>query len=124
MQADTPFGNEDDPDEWLRPAWEDTPDETDADRRPRPDTPPGAGARTSLAADPLLLATLAEASDALARADARRRGGARGYARRPAGAEGCLDLRQLGCDPQFGCRVGIMRWIMGRQRSWTKQPHC
>ena len=34
MPADTPFADQDDPDDRLRPDWEDTPDETDADRAP------------------------------------------------------------------------------------------
>src|ERR1700722_5557442 len=33
MAADTRFGAADDADPLLRPAWEETPDETDADRR-------------------------------------------------------------------------------------------
>ncbi len=31
MAADPPFADEEEPDERLRPAWEDIPDETDAD---------------------------------------------------------------------------------------------
>ena len=67
MAADTPVADEeDDPDPLLRPAWEATPDETDADlQRPRQAAPPVIGP------DPLLLATLADASEALARLDAR-----------------------------------------------------
>ena len=34
MADDTPFDDEDTADERLRPPWEDTPDETDADRFP------------------------------------------------------------------------------------------
>ena len=72
MAADSPCTDAEDPDNPLRPVWEDTPDETDADRRPRHGTAPGAGARDPLAGSaPLLLAPLAEASDALARLDAR-----------------------------------------------------
>ncbi len=58
----------DDPDERLSPPWEDTPDETDAERFPRRRTTPGSGDSDTLtAADmPVLLATLADASDALA----------------------------------------------------------
>jgi ribosomal protein S25 len=55
----------------MRPAWEDTPDETDADlgvRRPRP-RPDAEDPRAGT--DPLRLATLADAADALARLDAR-----------------------------------------------------
>jgi hypothetical protein len=74
MPTDTPVADEDkDPDPLLRPAWADTPDETEADlveRQPpvgRRDTAdPLAGAEL-----PVLLATLADAADALARLDAR-----------------------------------------------------
>jgi HTH DNA binding domain len=69
MQADTPFADDaDDPDQRRRPPWEETPDETDADRvlHRRAD-------RAGLAAAdlPVLLTTVADASDALARLDAR-----------------------------------------------------
>ena len=73
MAADTPFDDEDTADERLRPPWEDTPDETDADRLPRRRNPPASGDGDWLAgADlPVLLAALADAADALARLDAR-----------------------------------------------------
>src|SRR5436190_21366846 len=73
MPADTPLSDADeDPGPLLRPAWADTPDETDGDlgrqrsvaRRASAD--PLAGPEL-----PLLLATLADAADALARLDAR-----------------------------------------------------
>jgi HTH DNA binding domain len=71
MATDTPFAGAEEPDDWLRPAWEDTPDETDVDLAPRRVVPrPGAVAPLA-DADPLLLATLADASDALAQLDAR-----------------------------------------------------
>jgi hypothetical protein len=70
---DTPFDDEDAADERLRPPWEDTPDETDADRRPRRWQPAASGDGDWRAgADlPVLLTALADASDALARLDAR-----------------------------------------------------
>ena len=73
MADDTPFDDADTADERLRPAWEDTPDETDADRRPWRRHPPASGDGDWLAgADlPVLLTALADASDALARLDAR-----------------------------------------------------
>ena len=39
MADDTPFDDEDTADERLRPPWEDTPDETDADRLPAASAP-------------------------------------------------------------------------------------
>ena len=73
MADDTPFDDEDTADERLRPPWEDTPDETDADRRPRRRHPSASGDGDWRAgADlPVLLTALADASDALARLDAR-----------------------------------------------------
>ena len=73
MADDTPFDDADTPDERPRPPWEDTPDETDADRLPRRRPPPAAGDGDWLGgADlPVLLTVLADASDALARLDAR-----------------------------------------------------
>ena len=74
MAANTPFAaDEDTADEWLRPPWEDTPDETDADRLPRRRNPPASGDGDWLVGTdlPVLLASLADASDALARLDAR-----------------------------------------------------
>ena len=65
MADDPPFADvDDDPDPLLRPVWEDTPDETEADlgrrqvahRRQAEDPVDGA--------DPLLLATLAGAAPA------------------------------------------------------------
>ena len=73
MAADTPFDDGDTADEWLRPPWEDAPDETDADRLSR-----RPAHRTGSAGDPLggtglpvLLTGLADAADVLARLDAR-----------------------------------------------------
>ena len=73
MADDTPFDDEDTADERLRPPWEDTPDETDADRRPwRRQPPPSGDGDWRAGADlPVLLTALADASDALARLDAR-----------------------------------------------------
>ena len=73
MADDTPFDDADTADERLRPPWEDTPDETDADRHPWRRQPPAAGDGDWRAdADlPVLLTALADASDALARLDAR-----------------------------------------------------
>jgi hypothetical protein len=73
MGDDTPFDDEDTADERLRPPWEDTPDETDADRRPwrRHPPPSGDGAWLAGADLPVLLTALADAGDALARLDAR-----------------------------------------------------
>ena len=73
MADDTPFDDADTADERLRPSWEDTPDETDADRRPWRRQPPASGDGDWRAgADlPVLLTALADASDALARLDAR-----------------------------------------------------
>jgi hypothetical protein len=85
MASDTRFGAADDPDApdpLLRPAWEDTPDETDADRpgaRPRwgtrsTDTRPATRRDDAWpAGEDLvgLLAPLCDAADALARLDAR-----------------------------------------------------
>jgi hypothetical protein len=65
------------PDPWLRPAWEDTPDETDADRvvrRPKARlVSPGGAAYADAAAVDLaaLLTPLSDAADALGRLDAR-----------------------------------------------------
>ena len=78
MAAESGFADPDDEDAPLRPAWEDTPDETDADRpasrahraRPRP----AAAAVPRLAPRrraPALLGPLCAATDALARLDAR-----------------------------------------------------
>ena len=39
MADDTPFDDADTADERLRPPWEDTPDETDADRLPAASAP-------------------------------------------------------------------------------------
>ena len=73
MADDTPFDDADTPDERLRPPWEDTPDETDADRLPRRRPPPAAGDGDWLGgADlPVFFMALADVSDALARLDAR-----------------------------------------------------
>jgi hypothetical protein len=74
MADDTPFDDDDTADARLRPPWEDTPDETDADRLPRrrPVLPAGSGSDPLAGADlSVLLATLADATDALARLDAR-----------------------------------------------------
>ena len=75
MGSDTPPADQEGADNPLRPVWEDTPDETDADRQPRLRRAPRilSSSVDALAnADPdLLLATLAEATDALARLDAR-----------------------------------------------------
>jgi HTH DNA binding domain len=73
MVDDTPFDDEDATDARLRPPWEDTPDETDADcfpsrRHPSPSGDDGWRAGADL---PVLLTALADASDALARLDAR-----------------------------------------------------
>ena len=73
MADDPPFDDADTADERLRPAWEDTPDETDADCFPSRRHPSPSGDSDWLAgADlPVLLTALADASDALARLDAR-----------------------------------------------------
>ena len=77
MAADSGAADPDDEDTLLRPAWEDTADETDADRgRPRR---PASAARTPgqpAGADDLdaLLIPLCAATDALARLDARASG--------------------------------------------------
>jgi hypothetical protein len=74
MQADTPIADDaDDLDERRRPAWADTPDETEADLAPHRRPPSAPADRAGLAAAdlPVLLATLADAADALARLDAR-----------------------------------------------------
>ena len=73
MADDTPFDDADTAEERLRPSWEDTPDETDADRLPRRRPPPAAGDGDWLGgADlPVFFMALADASDALARLDAR-----------------------------------------------------
>jgi hypothetical protein len=73
MISDLPFADPDDADHALRPAWEDTPDETEADH---PFTRSRTSHRTTAAAHAaadtdLLLATLVDAADALARLDAR-----------------------------------------------------
>ena len=73
MADNPPFDDADTPDARLRPPWADTPDETDADRLPGRRHPPAARdsdwrARGDL---PVLLTALADASDALARLDAR-----------------------------------------------------
>ena len=65
MASDLPYADQGEADQSLRPVWEDTPDETDADRRP-----PSRRAADGADVD-LLLATLADAADALARLDAR-----------------------------------------------------
>ncbi len=64
MPSDLPFTDPDDADRVLWPVWENAPDETDANRRRR-------GASDAAADADLLLATLADAADALARLDAR-----------------------------------------------------
>jgi hypothetical protein len=73
MASDTPFDDADTPDERFRPAWEDTPDETDADRRPWRRHPAASGEGDGLGGTdlPMLLTALADAGDALARLDAR-----------------------------------------------------
>jgi len=78
MPSDTDAEALEEPDPLLRPAWEDTPDETDADlgrgpsaaatRRP---APVGTAARPVGADWPDLLGPLCDATDALARLDAR-----------------------------------------------------
>jgi hypothetical protein len=70
MAADPPLtAADDDPDPWLRPPWETAPDETDSDLGRRRSVPRSGAADPLAGADPLLLATLADASDALARLD-------------------------------------------------------
>ena len=93
MAADSGFADPDDEDARLRPAWEETEDETDADRRgiargPRPSaTNPSRGPAAWLPdADlPALLGPLCAATDALARLDARAGGhhtiGSKSYAK-------------------------------------------
>jgi hypothetical protein len=73
MADDTAFDDEDTADARLRPPWEDTPDETDADRRPSRRHPPasGDGDWPAGAGLPVLLTALADAVDAVARLDAR-----------------------------------------------------
>jgi hypothetical protein len=73
MADDKRFDDADPADERLRPPWEGTPDETDADHRPRRRHTPASGdGDWPAGADlPVLLTALADASDALARLDAR-----------------------------------------------------
>ena len=63
MADDTPFDDADPADEPLRPAWEDTPDETDADRLPGRRQPPVAGDSDwrAVADLPVLVTALADA---------------------------------------------------------------
>ena len=72
MADDTPFDDAD-PADAAAPSSEDTPDETDADRLPRRRPPPAAGDGDWLGGADLLVffMALANASDALARLDAR-----------------------------------------------------
>ena len=79
MPGERPFGDVDDDSDLLRPSWQDTPDETDADRRgtwrPRsaivPAPSPSPDSWLSGAALAGLLVPLCDATDALARLDAR-----------------------------------------------------
>jgi hypothetical protein len=79
MPGERPFGDGDDDSDLLRPSWQDTPDETDADRhgtwRPRPAIvpAPSPGPDSWLSGTALagLLIPLCDATDALARLDAR-----------------------------------------------------
>ena len=73
MADDPPFDDEDAADERLRPSWEETPDETDADCFPSRRHPSPSGDNDGLAGGdlPVLLTALADVSDALARLDAR-----------------------------------------------------
>ena len=73
MADDTPFDDAETAEERLRPSWEDTPDETEADRLPgRRQPPPSGDDGWRAGADlPVLLTALADAGDALARLDAR-----------------------------------------------------
>jgi HTH DNA binding domain len=74
-----PFGDGDDDADLLRPSWHDTPDETDADRRGVSRPRPGAGQALPSSPDTWLsgaelaglLVPLCDATDALARLDAR-----------------------------------------------------
>jgi HTH DNA binding domain len=68
MGSDTPFAHEDEADNPLRPVWEDAADETDIERGHAPLS--HLASHADLDSD-LLLTTLAEAADALARLDAR-----------------------------------------------------
>jgi hypothetical protein len=70
MASDTPAADPDGSDKLLRPAWEDTPDETDADRF-APRQAPGRSGWPDRAGLPTLLGPLCAATDALARLDAR-----------------------------------------------------
>ena len=79
MAEDNPLADPEDDADLLRPSWQDTPDETDADRRatwrPRPTIGPapsrGPDSWLSDAALGGLLIPLCDATDALARLDAR-----------------------------------------------------
>ena len=73
MVDNPPFDDAETADARLRPPWEDTPDETDADRLPRRrhPAPSGDGDWRAGADLPVLLTALADAGDALARLDAR-----------------------------------------------------
>ena len=78
MASDAPFADPDDDDSALRPAWEDTEDETDADRlgiargrRPSATNRGGPAAWLPDAELPALLGPLCAATDMLARLDAR-----------------------------------------------------
>jgi hypothetical protein len=74
MASDTPFADPDDDDARLRPAWEDTEDETDVDRlgiarAPRPATASHGGTWLADADLRALLGPLCAATDAFARLD-------------------------------------------------------
>jgi hypothetical protein len=74
MAADSGFADPDEEDALLRPAWEDTPDETDADRgRPRRAASAAQTPGQPTGPDDLhaLLMPLCVATDAMARLDAR-----------------------------------------------------
>jgi len=74
MAADSGAADPDEEDARLRPAWEDTPDETDADRG-RPRRQPGTASPTADSEDlRAFLTPLCDATDALARLDARASG--------------------------------------------------
>jgi hypothetical protein len=128
MAADTRFGLADDPDApdpLLRPAWEDTPDETDADRpgaRPRwgtlsTDAPPATRRAAAWAADadlPVLLSPLCDATDALARLDAR--AGASEESIRDGLVARLALAEAAGWLPSFGLSTGCAGGTFGQPR--------
>ena len=114
MAADSGAADPDEDDTRLRPAWEDTPDETDADRG-RPRRQPGTASPTADSEDlRAFLTPLCDATDALARLDARASGAddalREGLIARPAYAEAA------GCLPSSGLSTGCAGGTFGQPR--------